>query len=378
MVNGEIGTRVRERLRQMYPGKTQEEVAESVGISPDAFSRALNGKRGFASIELARLAELLSTSMYWLATGSRDPTEPTVVARHHFDPVSLTRSVNWAELQGVVSDVRLAYDQAQTHHLAHLGETSPAALPADASLVREALGADFTRNFADDLETKFGIEVIRVPGVSTAVAMRIGEKSVIVLGETGNWFYQNWSLAHELGHLALSHANADPSAAIARHVVDRQELDANAFAAELLLPAKEMYEVDWLTVQLQDVAQKIWDWGVSTDALNRRLKALRLEVSPVVASALILKTQAMLRRHWNGSGAIDAITERMNDASSRRFPSRLQAAHLEAIGAGHAPKATLAWMLGIDESELEVDAPQPLHEEGLDALASDLGFKIGP
>jgi transcriptional regulator with XRE-family HTH domain len=39
------------------------EVAERIGMTPDAFSRALHGKRQFSSIELARLADLTAAGV---------------------------------------------------------------------------------------------------------------------------------------------------------------------------------------------------------------------------------------------------------------------------------------------------------------------------
>jgi transcriptional regulator with XRE-family HTH domain len=53
-----IGDRVLHGLGQAGPGLRHREVAERIGMTPDAFSRALHGKRQFSSIELAPLADL--------------------------------------------------------------------------------------------------------------------------------------------------------------------------------------------------------------------------------------------------------------------------------------------------------------------------------
>lgn len=83
-------------------------------------------------------------------------------------------------------------------------------------------------------------------------------------------------------------------------------------------------------------------------------------------------TQKVLRKFpgWNNDGT-DQITERMKAAASRRFPLRLQTAHMDLIAQGLAPKATLAWMLGIDEDEVEVDKPET-PDADIDELARAL------
>jgi hypothetical protein len=78
----------------------------------------------------------------------------------------------------------------------------------------------------------------------------------------------------------------------------------------------------------------------------------------------------------NNDGLDDLITTRMDRAAVRRFPVALLAAHVDAIGAGTAPKATLAWMLGVAESEVEVDEPPAESEGDLEKLARELGLPI--
>jgi len=63
----------------------------------------------------------------------------------------------------------------------------------------------------------------------------------------------------------------------------------------------------------------------------------------------------------------------MEQAAQRRFPLHLQEAHLKRIAAGAISSATLAWMLGIDPSMLEVDSPE-VPEVDADDLAAALGL----
>src|ERR1700737_2384592 len=88
-----IGDRVLQRLEQVSPRPLRRDLAERIGMTPDAFSRALNGNRQFASIELARLADLLDADLHWLITGQPDPNRVSVAARHDFDHATGQRTI---------------------------------------------------------------------------------------------------------------------------------------------------------------------------------------------------------------------------------------------------------------------------------------------
>lgn len=87
---------------------------------------------------------------------------------------------------------------------------------------------------------------------------------------------QAFTIAHELGHLFLhTNMNARGEASFARSGSDRQEWEANWFAAELLMPEAEF----------RKAAKECWSnpdlladrFGVSTAAASVRLKALGIE-----------------------------------------------------------------------------------------------------
>ena len=75
-----IGSRVRAVLQER--GLTLKEVAHKIGMPADALSHALNGVRGFGSLEMVRLADELGVEVYWLITGKEDPSKLRVVACH--------------------------------------------------------------------------------------------------------------------------------------------------------------------------------------------------------------------------------------------------------------------------------------------------------
>lgn len=356
-----IGSRV---AKLLPPDRTHRDIAAQIGMTPDALSRSLNGQRGFAAIELARLADLLHVEVHYLITGEPDPRGIRVAARHDFDPESGRRDVpGAADDEQTIKDVALAYQQVEPAGLS----ASEVAGSADGALAR--LGADFVRPFLSRLEA-CGIDVVRLSGISTSYCFTISRRAVIIVPATGNWFWENWGLAHELGHLALGHV--DPGLPVTnRH---RHEAAANTFAAELLLPAAVLRSLDWLDVSPGQLAGRVWEFGVSTQALAKRLASLQITTSPVVREWATQPTQRLLRRHWTPDEPGDPITERMDAASTRHFPLALQEAHLTLIADGELPKTTLAWMLDVEADNLEVDEPAAMPAPSSTALAAALGL----
>ncbi|WP_163549268.1 helix-turn-helix domain-containing protein [Candidatus Frankia nodulisporulans] len=364
-----IGDRVLERIRQARPDARQQDIAREIDMTPDAFSRALNDRRAFSSIELARLADLLGADLHWMITGRVDPHRLVVAARHTFDHASGRRGVPAREAdQRLLEDIALAYRQAYPvpGEVARAPVAPP--LPQSPGEMRVVLGEDFVRPFAERLEAHLGIGVVRLPGLSTAYSLAIGAYRVIVLPGTGNWFRENWSLAHELGHLVHGHHEDGASEA----EWNRREAAANAFAAELLLPRDLLGAVEWVSLDSAGLADLVWRRGVSIDALARRLNAVCGELPAVVDEWVGQTTQRLLRRHWASRTGDDEITTRMQAAARRRFPLELTEAHLARIATGALGKETLAWMLGVDPDEVEVDTPS-VPEVNVDDLVEVLG-----
>jgi hypothetical protein len=139
------------------------------------------------------------------------------------------------------------------------------------------------------------------------------------------------------------------------------------------LPEGALTEIDWDSVSDKRLARFIWDSGVSIDALCYRLGNVLGQVPECVGGWAGSTTQRLLRRHLATDSSHDEITVRMDAAAQRRFPVRLQEAHLRRVAAGAIGRETLAWMLGIAPAALEVDSPQ-VPEVDADDLASALGL----
>lgn len=86
---------------------------------------------------------------------------------------------------------------------------------------------------------------------------------------------QRFTLAHELGHFALGHGGGfrDNSASFNISNYDQREVDANAFAAELVMPKLAIdYVIDKLKINSIEEFAKLFN--VSVPAMTYRLKNL--------------------------------------------------------------------------------------------------------
>ncbi|OZD48592.1 hypothetical protein CH252_18855 [Rhodococcus sp. 06-1477-1B] len=322
-----MGERIKERIEALVPPTTQKAFAARVGMAPDALSRALGGKRGFASIELVRIAEELGADVHELVTGEPSRHQVHVAARHQYDHATANRSVpTFTDDKRALEDICVAYAQAQIPAREHR------VVSGDAEALRAALGEDFARPFADRIEERLQVDVIRLTDLGTAYSGSILGRTFIAIPASGSWFRENWDLAHELAH-------------ISGH---QSEADANAFAASLLMPEQLLRSINWAEASQEAVADYLWSAGISTASLKIRLESLRL-ASPGVSAILSQPTQRLLRRtrSWSSSFG-DQITWRMDDASRRRFPVELQEAHELAVEEGRLGPRFLAWMRGLD------------------------------
>ena len=135
-----------------------------------------------------------------------------------------------------------------------------------------------------DLADSHNVLVFRMvfePSVSGAfVRSRRKGTGVIIINTNGkNAHHQRFSLAHELGHLVLHETEGlvegiDDSA----EAVGREDREANLFAAQLLVPLKELtavlraYRIDAGNVPDRSVIELAHAFGVSQHVILRRLR----------------------------------------------------------------------------------------------------------
>lgn len=372
-MEAEIGARVRARMQEVLPaGTTQAAIAERIRLTPDAFSRSLNGKRAFTAIELVELAEFLKTSAHWFITGEPDPFAIKVAGRQSFDHAVLVHEpIDWLADGDILNLIGRAYIQVYADEPR---EVRPVVDRLDASAVRTALiGSEFgeawVRRFADAVEVIYGIGVVRAAEVPRDCVIEVLGRSVIVLKETGNWFYENWSIAHELAHVLSGDLADIKGDACGNTAAERR---ANAFAAELLLPEKVVRSFDWWKVGVGSVARLLWDRGVSTRVLSNRLATLRIDIPVALRSQLDQPTQRFIRSALPELAG--DIAERTSGAARRRFPEALLAAHQGAVIDGWLPAAMLEWMLGVEDGQLAAELSPTLPEPDIEWLGRELGL----
>jgi hypothetical protein len=361
----EIGGRVKEAFSKSDAFATQSALAAAVDMAPDALSRALNGTRAFSSIEITRIAEVVGEDVHWLITGEPDPLAIRFVARHDYDTASRRYGLPDGHQESpALEGIALAYQQAAPWMTERVSE-----LPSTPAEMRSVLGEGFVRDFADRIDSCLGVDVVRLQGPVTDYSFTVSGQAVILLKSTPNWFRSNWSLGHELAHLALDHSAADATS-------KSDEQTANAFAAELLMPRSEMRAQQWSALDEESLAVLLWQYGVSLEALANRLNALHVR-APIVDSAKSLgSTQRLLGSHQEAlpeAVSPDPISERMRQASERRIPVLLIEAHRRGIADGRLSKGTLAWLLETTPDELEVEEPPQREPLSTDALMRALG-----
>lgn len=140
-------------------------------------------------------------------------------------------------------------------------------LPVDPRRIAEALGIRVVaRGGPDD------------PGYAySGYFDNSGERPVIEYNQSEAVVRQRFTIAHELGHYALGHASSprDTPANFSTKVADDAERLANRFAAELLIPAKEL-RILLQTGKFKDVAEFAAAFWTSRLAITYRMQGLGL------------------------------------------------------------------------------------------------------
>ena len=346
-------------LEQVAPGASQNALARRIGMAPSALSRALNETRGLTGEELVSLARELHVSIDWVLTG--EETFPVrVAARHNFSQINgyqLSRAA--AGERAILDDVALVFRQAA----ADLQPLERRDVPADPSTARQMLidgaGADWALHFAEAVERVFGVDVVKLAMPDAAgYSMQLPNATVVVVPTEGFWGRQNWTIAHELGHIALAQFTTIEGPASAA-----DESAANAFSAQLLLPEEKLRSIDWATIGGAELAKFLWESGVSLSALGVRLDSLK-----ITKPSGTLRSGQLIRKYPPVSVGVfdDPISQRWVAAGRRRFPTRLLVAHEKS----ETTQRSLAWMLGVEVDDAAGDAAAT----DLDAMAAAFGF----
>ncbi len=341
----QIRLRVMDAIRSNDQGLNQSAIARHTSMTQDALSRSLSGQRNFSAGELAVLAKILRVSLRWLVTGDprSDERKPGEQDRGG-PPIGKERSDLVAETvafpAGAYREVGLA---TQSVAAAEPGMT-PAQAAAEALIgLAASLPGPFIHDLPAAIEHTYGIGVFVVaegPDFD-ARAMATSKLTYVVVRGTGAWYQANLALARELGELV---GGRQSSIGRRGHEPDTWSSD---FAFSLLLPAASMRAVDWNRQTPRELADFLWETGVSAKALAQRLDALGIQRGPALVHADEGTLPLLV---WQNPDCLSHPRARAYRAP--RIPYNLYNAHLKGMREGHVDGSSLAWMLDTPLSEL--------------------------
>lgn len=127
----------------------------------------------------------------------------------------------------------------------------------------------------DYIVKKWGLAVEYVERPRGLHGRMLAERALVEIASGDAPNRQRFSLAHELGHYLLEHnavySDAEPDEITDPHSLNERE--ANAFAAELLMP-EQWVTSDWKSVK--NAGEMAALYRVSSEAMWYRLEGLRL------------------------------------------------------------------------------------------------------
>ncbi|NUV69973.1 ImmA/IrrE family metallo-endopeptidase [Streptomyces sp. CAI-121] len=358
-----LAQRVRESIAAA--SLTQQELAEAVGISPSALSRALAGKRNFKSLEIALIADHLGVSVEDLlesetATGS----EAKIAARAQEGASPAIRTaIDRADL--LLRHDRLLTDLGAPADGGFMDVAIPDGAPHEqgeglARALRDRMGLGFDDlpaeldAFAALLEQKLGVNVAFESfqeGLDGLCVSRDAFRLILVSSRVAAT-RQRYTLAHELGHLVAGDSQDIKVDENVWGVRTPMETRANAFAAAFLMPAETLREtVREEGINDASVAKLLGRLRVSLDALSFRLHNIGA-----------VNAEGRDRIRAMSSNAIYLRAGRASDLQARndrRVPMPLLSRSMKSFVHGDIGVRPLADLVGMDPGELLEELSPP-------------------
>lgn len=282
-------------------GWTKRRLADLAGLSAAAITQYELGQVRPSATSLSQLALHLGLPVSYFAAGR--PVVPLAAAEAHFRSLRATRQYerqqalatmsHFAELVTVLSRAVLLPTVSLP------GPARPESRQAEAPSPRPATADCTIQATPDDYAPEADAQALRaqwnlprgpIPhllrqiemhGIAVAVARfsssehidafsswpaRLGRPVMCLSAERGNVLRRRFSAAHELGHLVL---HPHPAPGDTRH-----EREANRFAAEFLMPARDILRLLPRRLDLAQLVDLQQQWGVSVQALLRRCQEL--------------------------------------------------------------------------------------------------------
>ncbi len=263
-----IGDRI--RLARDFEGLTQTELAARLGIQQSTLAYLESGRHRPSPPIITALARVTDFPAPFFCDVPLDAFPQGSLAfrrRKQTSAAEVTRAYTVARLGWELTIRMLHRVKRWPIRVPIMNEEEP---EAAAAVTRSALGASPDEPLGHLLGKieSLGVAVFEIDrdlhdldGFSLWAGLPTPRPVVVVNAATPG-DRQRWTLAHELGHLVLHGA--------IRGRVDEVEADADAFAAELLLPESVMRNEFVAPVTLSHVAELKARWGVSMAGLIRR------------------------------------------------------------------------------------------------------------
>ncbi len=250
-------------------GMTQERLAEAARVTQAALSRYEHDLRTPEPEVLERLAQVLGVTPALLARGGR--MEGGIAVGAHMRRRATAKPTVWRELEARLNMLRLHTARLMDEISMQVDRQVPTFDPIDVKPAAAArmlraqwrmpVGPVYSLSAWMDaagiliFEQDFGSGA-RVDGLS----QWSGAYPVVLINAAAPTDRKRLTLAHELGHLVLHSSYVD----------DDVELQANLFAAELLIPADEVRPMLRARLTLERLVELKRYWGVSVQALVER------------------------------------------------------------------------------------------------------------
>ena len=123
------------------------------------------------------------------------------------------------------------------------------------------------------MANRLGIQVFKDDSNENIDGRYDADRKVIYLNTTKNVFRRRFTVCHELGHAVMGHGSSprDSSKKYSRSDYDPKEVEANAFAATLLMPPQVVKKCVKVGCTIDQMCNY---FGVSSMAMAIRLKQL--------------------------------------------------------------------------------------------------------
>lgn len=211
------------------------------------------------------------------------------------------------------------------------------------------------------VEDTLGIPVViaALPGeIAGCCVRRDSERTVLWINGRHPTARQRFTLAHELGHLRCGHDGNIPAESfttLGGKATDSREVQANAFAAELLAPAGAVkaWMGDVRTASLGQVVLLAADFGMSTIAALYRLNGLGLlDSGSEELQARVLAGDDVALKAELKPDELDDTLARTRPADLPRLSPSLHGTALHAVIRGTASTSEAARIAGVDPDSL--------------------------